>query len=73
MTTKELLHKAIDEMTDEQAESVAALLRGSGTSTAPTDIYGTPWGSVLEGSTDEALMVQDAPTIAIPPGIPASE
>ena len=34
------------------------------------DIYGTPWGRVLDGVDPAVLGVSDAPSIKIPDGIP---
>lgn len=39
----------------------------------PTDIYGTPWGEVLERVDPDVLATTGAPTIEIPDGIPGIE
>lgn len=69
MTSREHLLRAIAEMTEQEASEVLELVE----SRRFVDIYGTPWGQVLDGVDQEVLRATGVPTITIPDGIPDVE
>jgi hypothetical protein len=70
MTVKERLQQVVSEMSEDEAADTLALVAGARAGATPVDIYGSAWGKVLDGVDPDALAVVDAPTIAIPDGIP---
>lgn len=73
MTPKERLQQVVAEMTEDEAEVALALVNGARAGATPVDVYGTAWGTVLEGIDPETLAVNGEPTIVIPDGIPPVE
>lgn len=73
MTVKEQLQQAVAGMTEEEAADVLALVAGAKAGATPVDVYGTAWGSVLDGVDPQALEVSETPTIELPDGIPDIE
>jgi flagellar motility protein MotE (MotC chaperone) len=70
MTVKERLQQVVSEMSEDEAADTLALVAGARAGATPVDIYGSAWGKVLARVDPDALAVADAPTIAIPDGIP---
>lgn len=69
MTAKKRLAQMVSEMTEGEAEQAFALVSGARAGATPTDVYGTAWGKVLDGTDPQLLAAMGTASITIPDGI----